>query len=492
MIFRLNLAAFTVAVVVLCAALPAPAQTLFPPEIDAALTRAKLPKDAISILVMDAALGRTAPRLSYRANIPVNPASVMKLVTTYAALDLLGPAYTWNTPVYLDGSVHNGILQGNLIIKGVGDPKLVMERLWLLLRRVQGLGIKTIAGDIILDHSAFDVPEVDPASFDGEALRPYNAAPDALLLNFKSVIMTFSPDRGAGVAQIGTDPPLAGVQLPTSVPLQAGDCGDYRAALKADFSDANRIRLAGAYPANCGEKIWPVAYADPKSYAARAVEGQWRDLGGKLTGRVRDGAVPAGLRPAFEQASPPLADVVRDINKYSNNVMAQQVFLSLSLPPSLPVPSAGFPAPPAATFEASREVVRSWWKERLPGVDAPTLENGSGLSRNERITAQALGQMLQAAYQSPVMPELMSSLPIAGVDGTLRRAKTRTAQGVAHLKTGSLRDVTAVAGYVLGASGRRYVLVAIVNHPTLVNNARPVFEALVEWTLKDDDQRRRD
>ena len=483
MTFRLNLAAFTVAVVVLCAAPQTQAQTALPAEIDAALTRAKLPKDAISILVMDTALGRTAPRLSYRATTPVNPASVMKLVTTYAALDLLGPAYTWNTPVYLDGPVHNGTLQGNLIIKGVGDPKLVMERLWLLLRRVQGLGIKTIAGDIILDHSAFDVPEVDPASFDGEALRPYNAAPDALLLNFKSVIMTFSPDRVAGVAQIGADPPLAGVQLPASVPLQAGDCGDYRAALKADFSDANRIRLAGAYPVNCGEKIWPVAYVDPKSYAARAVEGQWRDLGGKLTGRVRDGAVPAGLRPAFEQPSPPLADVVRDINKYSNNVMAQQVFLSLSLPPL--VPSALSSALPAATFDASREVVRSWWKERLPGVDVPTLENGSGLSRNERITAQALGQMLQVAYQSPVMPELMSSLPIAGVDGTLRRAKTRTAQGAAHLKTGSLRDVAAVAGYVLGASGRRYVLVVIVNHPTLANNARPVFEALIDWVQKD-------
>lgn len=486
MTFRLNLAALrvaTVASVLWCAALQTQAQTALPAEIGAALTRAKLPKDAISILVMDATVGRTAPRLSYRANIPVNPASVMKLVTTFAALDLLGPAYTWNTPVYLDGPVHEGTLHGNLIIRGAGDPKLVMERLWLLLRRVQGLGIKTIAGDIILDHSAFDVHEVDPASFDGEALRPYNAAPDALLLNFKSVLMTFSPDRVAGVAQIGTDPPLAGVQLPTSVPLQAGDCGDYRAALKADFSDVNRIRLAGAYPVNCGEKTWALAYADPKSYAVRAVEGQWRDLGGKLTGRVRDGAVPAGLHPAFEQASLPLADVVRDINKYSNNVMAQQVFLSLSLPPS--VPSSVSSTPPAATFEASREVVRSWWKERLPGVEAPTLENGSGLSRNERITAQALGQMLQTAYQSPVMPELMSSLPIVGVDGTLRRTKTRTAQGAAHLKTGSLRDVAAVAGFVLGASGQRYVLVVIANHPTLANNARPVFEILMDWTHKD-------
>jgi len=482
MTFSLNRTAYLVVLWIAFAAqtqtaLAVELATALPAEIDAALTRAKLPQDAISILVLDAAQSR-APRLSYRANVAVNPASVMKLVTTYAALDLLGPAYTWNTPVYLDGPVHDGTLQGNLIIKGVGDPKLVMERLWLLLRRVQGLGIKTIAGDIILDHSAFDVTEVDPASFDGEALRPYNASPDALLLNFKSIVMTFVPGPG-GVAQISADPALAGVQLPTSVPLKSGECGDYRAALKADFSDASRIRLTGAYPASCGEKVWSVAYADPKSYAIRAVEAQWRDLGGQITGRVRDGKLPAGLRPTFAQVSPPLADVVRDINKYSNNVMAQQVFLSLSLLPSSSSSSS------VATFEASREVVRHWWKERFPGVDAPTLENGSGLSRNERITAQALGQMLQSAYLSPVMPELMSSLPIAGVDGTLRRAKVRTAQGAAHLKTGSLRDVTAVAGYVLGASGRRYVLVVIANHPTLANNARPVFEALIEWTQKD-------
>ena len=161
----------------------------------------------------------------------MNPASVMKLVTTYAALDLLGPAYLWNTPVYTEGNISNGVLNGNLYIKGQGDPKLVLERLWLLLRRVQGLGIKTIAGDIVLDRSAFSLPEVDPAQFDGEPLRPYNVAPDALLVNFKSVVMTFTPDRAAQVAQVQYDPPLAGVALPATVALGAGECGDYRAAL---------------------------------------------------------------------------------------------------------------------------------------------------------------------------------------------------------------------------------------------------------------------
>ncbi|MEO7105609.1 MAG: D-alanyl-D-alanine carboxypeptidase, partial [Rhodoferax sp.] len=166
-----------------------------PPEVDAALARAKIPRDAVSVLLVDAQ-GQAAPRVSYRANVPMNPASVMKLVTTFAALDLLGPSYTWATPVFMDGPIRDGTLHGNLTIQGQGDPKLVLERMWLLLRRVQGMGIRTIAGDIVLDRSAFDVPNADPSAFDGEPLRPYNASPDALLFNFKSVVMTFTPEPG--------------------------------------------------------------------------------------------------------------------------------------------------------------------------------------------------------------------------------------------------------------------------------------------------------
>jgi D-alanyl-D-alanine carboxypeptidase/D-alanyl-D-alanine-endopeptidase (penicillin-binding protein 4) len=450
-----------------------------PPEVTAALARAKVPLEAVALLVVDAE-GKAPARLSHRAHMPVNPASVMKLVTTYAALDLLGPAYSWRTPVYVEGAVREGTLFGNLYLKGQGDPKLVAERLWLLLRRVQGLGISQIAGDIVLDSSAFEVPDADPASFDGEPLRPYNAAPDALLLNFKSVLMTFVPDRAANTARVQFEPPLAGVRMQSRVPLSNGDCGDYRAALKADFSNPARIDFGGSYPASCAEKVWPVAYADPKSYNLRAVEGLWREMGGQLAGTVRVGRVPA-LAPAFEIASPPLADVIRDINKYSNNVMAQQVFLTLSLAPRAPNGSLVDGAPEASRA-ASREVLRRWWQTRIGPDDAPLLDNGAGLSRDERISAQALARLLQTAYRSALMPELMSSLPFMGIDGTLKRS--RAAQGSAHLKTGSLRDVAAVAGYVHAASGKRMVLVAIVNHPN-ASAARPAIEALVEWTMRE-------
>jgi D-alanyl-D-alanine carboxypeptidase/D-alanyl-D-alanine-endopeptidase (penicillin-binding protein 4) len=260
--------------------------------------------------------------------------------------------------------------------------------------------------------------------------------------------------------------------MQTHVPLSEGSCNDYRTALRAELSDPARISFAGRYPASCGEKVWPVAYAEPASFAVRAVEGMWREMGGQLQGKVREGQVPAGMVPTFAFASPPLAEVLRTINKYSNNVMAQQLFLTLSLQQK-----------GVGTLAGSRELLQDWWRERFGADDAPQVDNGSGLSRTDRVSAQALAHLLQYAWISPLMPELMASLPITGQDGTLKPERWR-AKGNAHLKTGSLRDVAAVAGYVHAASGKRYVLVAIVNHPN-ANAVRPAIEALVEWAAKD-------
>jgi D-alanyl-D-alanine carboxypeptidase/D-alanyl-D-alanine-endopeptidase (penicillin-binding protein 4) len=445
-------------------------QTL-PAAVSSALSRSKVPADAISVLVTDAQ-GAASPRLSYRADIAMNPASVMKLVTTYAALDLLGPSFVWRTPVWLDGSVVDGVLSGNLVIRGQGDPKLVLERLWLLLRRVQGMGVNRITGNIVLDRHLFMVPPVDPAEFDGEPLRPYNAAPDALLLNFKSVVLTFTPDLNARVARIQMDPPLADMQIPTQVPLNDKvGCEDYRGQLKADFSNPKVFRFGGSYPTSCAEKTWPVAYADPGNYNARSVAGLWRNMGGQLDGAVVDGLAPSS-NPTFELTSPTLLEVVRDINKFSNNVMAQQVFLTLGMNAVDRV----------STPESSRLALEQWWRERISSAHVPNFDNGSGLSRQNRITAAQLGKLLQSAYASANMAELISSLPITGIDGTLRRSQA--AAGSAHLKTGSLREVTALAGYVQNANGKRYVLVALVNHPNAAA-ARPALDALIDWAVKD-------
>jgi serine-type D-Ala-D-Ala carboxypeptidase/endopeptidase (penicillin-binding protein 4) len=441
-----------------------------PPAVAAALDRAKVPRDGTVAMVQE--VGGTRPRLAWRTDQPVNPASLMKLLTTFAGLELLGPAWSWSTPVWLQGTVRDGVLDGNLVIKGSGDPKLVVERLWLLLRRVQQLGVREIRGDIVLDRSDFNLPEQNAAEFDGESLRPYNVGADALMLNYKALVLTFTPDAARGSAAISVDPPLAGVRIDASVPMAADACGDWRGALRANFTDPLNVRFEGSYPADCSEKVWSVAYADARHYNERAIAGLWQAIGGRLTGSVRDGASPP-TPPTFAASSPPLAEVVRDINKYSNNTMAQQLFLTLALT------QRG-----SGTSDGARDVLKQWATARL-GATANAglvIDNGSGLSRDGRVSARLLARLLQAAWASPVMPELMSSLPVSGIDGTLIRSNAPS--GRAHLKTGSLRDVAGVAGYVLADSGRRYVVVAIANHAN-ANAARPAFDALVQWAAHD-------
>ena len=469
--------------------------TSLPDTVLQALAQAKVPASAVSVVVAPVrthAHNGSGLQLRYRASEVVNPASTMKLVTTLAALETLGPGYTWQTRVYTDGPILNGTLQGSLYLQGGGDPKLVSERLWLLLHRVRGLGIERISGDIVIDRSVFDVSLTDPGAFDGEPLRPYNASPDGLLVNFKSQLLTFVPDAAAGVARIIMEPPMAGVQVPSTVPLSRGACNDWRASLQADWSNPLQPRFAGRYPASCGERLWPVAHPEPERMTARAVQGLWQNLGGQLQGSVRDGRVSSMAALRLTLDSPPLAEVVRDVNKFSNNVMAQHLLLTLGLPrpdngtapnggvvpASISASTAALNMPASATFASGQQAIAQWWAQRLPQWPAPLLINGAGLSRDERITADAMAALLQAAYASPMMPDFVASLPASGLDGTLRRSTMGA--GLAHLKTGSLRDVYALAGYVHNPQGQRYVLVAIINHPN-ANAARPALERLVQW-----------
>jgi D-alanyl-D-alanine carboxypeptidase/D-alanyl-D-alanine-endopeptidase (penicillin-binding protein 4) len=263
------------------------------------------------------------------------------------------------------------------------------------------------------------------------------------------------------------------------VPLAPGECGDWRGALRLDSSDPGRLRFGGSFPAACGEKRWPLAYPETEAYNARLLALMWREAGGTLGGRVRDGSTPPGATLLGEFASPPLAAVVRDINKFSNNVMAQQLFLSL--------PLAAPEAPAVATPAAARALLQARVRAQID-CDVPTvvIDNGSGLSRQSRSSAACLAAWLQSMAAGPYWSELESSLPLTGIDGTTRRPGRDwgAALGRAHLKTGSLRDSLGLAGSVLGTSGRRYVLVAVINHPN-APAGRPVLDALVKWAAED-------
>ena len=457
-------------------AAPAPAWTL-PPAIAAALDKAHVPASALALWVQPVDAAR--PSWGWNPDFGVNPASVFKLVTTSAALDTLGPAWTWKTGVYLTGPVRDGVLRGSVVIVGTGDPSLVMERVWLLLRQLRDAGVRDIRGDIVLDHSGFAADARTPADFDNAPSEPYNVLPDALLMNYRSVTLSFQPDAAGKVARVSSEPPLAGLRVDATVPLGKGGCGDWRGGLKLTSGDPSRWRFGGAYPVACGPRNWPLAYPEPASYERRLVAALWREVGGKLSGQVHDGTLPPDATLAFTFESPQLAQIVRDINKFSNNTMAEQLFLTLAW-------NANAELSAAATDvrqEQARAMLSQWLHQRLgAAADGVVVVNGSGLARETRISARTLGQLLQSDWAGPAMPELMGSLPIAGVDGTLRRSTAPA--GRAHLKTGSMRDVVAVAGYVLADSGKRYILVAIVNDPN-AGAARPALDAAIDWVTHD-------
>lgn len=437
-----------------------------PEPVAAALRSAKIPAEASAIVVLPLAPGGVA--IAANESKPMNPASTMKLLTTYAALNLLGPAHTWRTEAFATGALRRDVLEGDLALRGSGDPKLVIEHLWLLVNRIRGYGIREIRGDVVLDRSAFEPLAHDPGEFDGELLRPYNAGPDALLLNFKSVAIGFVPDPETRSARVFALPRLAGMRLPASVRAADGGCGDWRTKLQADFSDPMKPVFRGAFPLACGEKTWHLSVLGHARYFETVFAALWEGAGGTWAGRLREGAVPEGARRIALHESAPLAEVMRDVNKFSNNVMARQIFLALG------TDNGRF----AASAERSAAAIRRWLDSQGLAMPELVLENGSGLSRVERLSAHSLAQLLRHAFAGGLMPDFMASLPLAGVDGTMRQRQG--AAGNAHIKTGLLADVRAIAGYVHAASGRRYAVVAFINHPN-ARDGQAAHDALLQW-----------
>jgi D-alanyl-D-alanine carboxypeptidase/D-alanyl-D-alanine-endopeptidase (penicillin-binding protein 4) len=448
----------------------------WPPVVAQALKHAGIPLAAAAVWVKEVDVA--TPRLAQNARVAMNPASTMKLVTTFAALDLLGPAYVWKTEAFASGTLADGVLTGDLHLRGGGDPKLTYDQFGRLLRQVRAHGIREIRGDLVLDRSAFAANGADPGRFDAQPLRPYNVAPDALLLNFKAVTLQLIPDAAKKSVMVGMEPAPANLDLINQITLGNGNgCGDWKERLRADsFSHgaATRLVLTGVFPPSCGEQRWNIAVQEHPQFVLGVFLQLWAEMGGSLSGGVREGPVPAEARPIGVLPSPTLAEVVRDINKYSNNVMARQLFLTLGL-------EAGRRPARAEDGDAA---IRSWLDARGLAVPDLVLENGSGLSRRERISAEGLGLLLQAAWRSSVMPELMSSLPVTATDGTMRkRLKQNGVAGQAHIKTGSLEGVRAIAGYVLDKSGRRSIVVFLVNHANAAA-AQPAQDALLQWVYE--------
>ena len=408
---------------------------------------------------------------SHNQQLAFNPASVMKLVTTAAALDLLGPDYRWITRVYAQGPLVGDVLNGDLIIQGSGDPRLAHEDLARLLRRLRSLGVREIQGDLVLDRSLFQTTLDDAAAFDGLPYRAYNALPDALLLDAKAISLRFFPDAQTQSVRVAMEPPMVDFLIEPPK-LDTEPCINWREKL-GTVVDPSSVHFSGTYSVDCGERVL-VLHAHTLSHARYfdAVFRQlWRELGGSIVGVMREEKKLDSARELLQWESPTLAQIIRDINKHSNNVMARQLLISL----------ATLPTSTAVTPEVGAAQAKAWLDTLGVNSESVVIENGAGLSRKERLSANALSKVLYHAWHSPYMPEFIASLPIVGVDGTMiRTLKNSAVKARAHIKTGSLNDVASIAGYVKAKSGRWISVVCMINHAE-ANSARTSFNELLEW-----------
>ncbi len=441
-----------------------------PSEISHAMLRARVDKNDLSIAVIP--LGSEGKKLLINANQPRIPASVEKIVTSAAALDLLGPSKVWSTYIASEAEPENGILKGNLYLIGSGDPYLTIERFWLLLDNLRARGIKTIDGDIILDRSSFQVPAHDPFAFDGEGNRPYNLGPDALLINSRSLIIKFRPDPKKGVAYLYPEPILEGIKLPENIPLSKEVCGAWRKQINPDYSNPYHPVFKGKYPSSCGAKnLMYTAFAQ-NEYVNAIFSSMWKQMGGEWKGTVKNGKAPEERTVLASSYSDPLTKLAYNMNKYSNNLIARQLFLALG--------KTAKDEP--KNLAKSRETMKEWAQTLKISPRELYLDNGSGLSRSSQLSAAAAARVLEYMWKHKVMAEYMASMPISGIDGTMK--KRPVAKGQAHIKTGYISGVRSIAGYVLTASGKRYAVAAIINGNTAIN-AIPVMDAIIDWVYSE-------
>ncbi|MBI3347504.1 MAG: D-alanyl-D-alanine carboxypeptidase/D-alanyl-D-alanine-endopeptidase [Burkholderiales bacterium] len=451
------------------------ATTTVPDPVQAALAKAGLPADSLGYVLQPLDGSRAA--LSRRADVPMSPGSTMKLVTATVALDRLGINHRGRTELLAAAPVVDGVIDGPLILRGGADPDLDWPALWWLLRQLRESGVRDIRGGLVVDRTLFNPTRLDVGlpPFDDAPEFDYNVIPDAL--HFNGSLLEFELQATPTGVAARTLPALPGLGVDASaMTLSARPCKDWdedwKTAAVQPAADGWALKLQGAFPAGCRQRA-PLQIVDRQWLVTHAVRQLWAELGGTLGPGDVEAAAPAGAVVLATHRGRPLAEVLRGVMKSSDNALTRLIYLQLGAQAA----QGGEP-----TRAAADRVVRAWFAAHGLDDRGLVLDNGSGLSRGERISPAQLAGLLRAGQAGAQAPELLSTLPIAGVDGTLsRRLKDGPATGLARLKTGTLRDAVGLGGLVLDANGKPWVFVALLNHPQAAAKGRPVLDALVNW-----------
>ncbi len=439
------------------AAYPAPPGQVLPPEIGALLAKHNLNPERVSIYVQE--VGEKQPLVSLNADTPRNPASVAKLLTTGAGISALGEQFRWKTNFYLDELPDaNGVSHGNLYIQGSGDPYLVQERLWEALQAMRNKGLREITGNIVLDDGAFRLSqsEQDGGSFDGAEQSAYNAVPNALMVNFRTIDIYV----GNGVR---IEPNITSWKIVNRVQRTKGKCG--RSGISANLERAAdgsaQLVLSGRLGASCPEYHIKTVLGEGSEVFYYWFRDYWLKLGGTAHGVGQVQPIPPGKKLFHTLESVALPEAIAMMNQHSNNVMTRHLFLTLS-------------QRRPATLVDSRQAVLQILQKMGVNTQNMFLDNGAGLSRRARVSARQIVQLLQALAHNY---HFIQSLAVSGEVGTLkRRFRGEALQGRIHAKTGTLRNIHSLAGYLESASNRTYLFAIIVE-----NAGRGLENDLLRW-----------
>lgn len=437
-----------------------------PAGITQTIAAQRLPSNAVSFVILDPDTGRVV--MSHNPDTPRSPASTIKTLTTFAALDMLGPTYSWQTRA--------SIRDGDLFLQGGGDPYITLERWWSFVQGLRASGLKSIPGDIVIDNTAFSLPEEDPGAFDGRPNRSYNVLPDALMVNFQSIDFRLAANAETHRVELVASPAPVNLRIANHIRYAAGRCDGSagRVDFKVASPQADHVVFSGALSPHCTRRTFARVLLHPATYAFGTFVELWRNSGGKFRGKLRIEATPSDAKLLFTFDSLSLAEIVRLTNKHSSNLMARHLLLTVG--------KERFGGP--ATLEKGAAAIAEWSHARgfdMTGVD---IDNGSGLSHSTHISVLQMAKILNAAYHSRFAPEFLASLPLAGMDGTLRARMKSSPAGSVRLKTGHLDGVSGVAGYVTTSAGKTFVLVSLVNSARAdFGAAEPLHAELVAWIL---------
>ena len=438
-----------------------------PYDLEAHIASIPLNKNNYSIFIQSTS--NPIPLASWHAHTKRFPASVIKLLTTYSALMELGYDYRWETKFYHTGTIKRGILRGDLVVKASGDPTLKTRNVDSIVSALKSHGIRRITGNIILDKSIFRISSRNNSGFDKNKYSPYNAMPDALMFNQRKSTVCVTP-HGRKI-YIDKDVPDLSYNVINKLKSVNGSCRGNRAWPRVSIRQ-NNIIFSGKISKHCPNRKVCKVITKPHLSFYYTLKKKIQKSGIKYSGKMKLKKTPRSAKYLFSHYSKSLEEVISVTAKKSNNVFARQIMLTLG------VTQYGEPG----TLQKGRNgVERILKRHHILEIGRTFIENGSGLSRISKVTAKSLGNLLLDGYQN-YGDRWMQTLSIAGIDGTIRRRfRYASVYGRAWMKTGTIRGVANIAGYVEGISGERYVVVVLVNDKYSRKYGRKLANKVIEW-----------